>query len=714
MTPENKNAAPVEEAAKGVNQRENSIAPAQKISNRLAGATPEDWTVLSCIAGVTEDLLPIVSYAQGVVISPKSSLSELGKVPSEFNYKSEARGISAWTTRTTTQQEIQNWSKDGRLGIGIQTRIVRALDVDVTDKGLADRIEAVIVQYLPGLPRRGRSNSSKFLYAFTLPGDYTKRNFPVREILGEDGKSKFDKIELLATGEQFAAIGTHPSGVRYEWRDGTPDTFPEVSAEAFEALWAELVKLFAIGKVSAAANKAPIGDFVPGGDPVADFLYKHDLVVGEGSEGQLHIDCPFQDGHTDGVTKLSSTSYMRRTEDGRGGVVKCQHASCAHRSNGEFIQALGYDLEGFEDISEREAANDAKVAEEKRLRSEICFVDFASLAHTAPPTREWVAFEWIPRRSVTALFGAGGHGKSLIAQQLAVAVANGRDWLGIPVQQGPVLGFFCEDDSDELLRRGAELFSREGLTPEVGGRGLYLDARAGKDNLMVTYTQDRRLAPMELLLQLRKQVETLQPALVILDNIAQIYGGQENVRNEVTAFCNELTGLARAHNCAVLLIGHTAKAVESEFSGSTAWDAAVRSRLYIGRSEDGTTQFSRAKSNYSGLADMKLRYVGGAFEPIQEDSAFLADEASVEAVREDILRALGTLTRREVSTSASPTARNYLPKLMADDGTPRTYGKKEIAQVLNQMIERGEIEVGELPWKTSSRHPARGLRRAEK
>ena len=49
----------------------------------------------------------------------------------------------------------------------------------------------------------------------------------------------------------------------------------------------------------------------------------------------------------------------------------------------------------------------------------ICAADFLP---DAPP-RKWVVYKWIPEGCVTGIFGAGGTGKSLLAQQLATILA---------------------------------------------------------------------------------------------------------------------------------------------------------------------------------------------------------------------------------------------------------------------------------------------------
>jgi RecA-family ATPase len=74
-----------------------------------------------------------------------------------------------------------------------------------------------------------------------------------------------------------------------------------------------------------------------------------------------------------------------------------------------------------------------------------------------PPERKWIVPDWIPYGVVTGLYGDGGLGKSLLAQQLQTCTALGRPWLGLPVQKVASLGVYCEDSRDEILRRQSEI-----------------------------------------------------------------------------------------------------------------------------------------------------------------------------------------------------------------------------------------------------------------
>lgn len=234
------------------------------MSEQNCGASREDWDTLAILLGLQADLLPVVSN-MAATISEMSSMKDLGKTPSRYNRDRQAVGILRWSQHITTEPDLARWVREPDYGICIQTREVRAIDVDVPDQHQAGAIGYFIYDWLGErcLPRRERSNSGKFLLAFRLPGTMSKRVIKV-----EGGI-----IEFLGTGQQFIAIGTHPSGVRYEWgvegEPGLPDDFPTLDRDEFERLWAALVARFAVAPVEEArpvreSTGAPAGAIDPG------------------------------------------------------------------------------------------------------------------------------------------------------------------------------------------------------------------------------------------------------------------------------------------------------------------------------------------------------------------------------------------------------------------------------------------------------------------
>ncbi len=315
----------------------------------IFGASPHEWQTLAYIAGLQEDLLPVVSNPNAS-ISPQSTMRATGKTPSHYNGGRKVVGIPEWTKHQATIEQIENWIKEPDYGICLQTRRIRALDIDVTDPEQAKAILNFIGHRFK-FPARTRSNSSKFLLAFDMPGDYAKRSF----------KTEHGIVEFLASGQQFVFCGTHPSGVRYEWQDGLPSDFPVITASQFETLWADLVKTFAIEPpmMGTGSSKARKLSEAAQQDPVAVHLHDNGWVKSMERDGRLHIRCPFELKHTSDSAESATTYFPAHTGGYVHGHFHCLHAHCAHRTDEEFKLATGAPsiIDDFNGIPETQLSN---------------------------------------------------------------------------------------------------------------------------------------------------------------------------------------------------------------------------------------------------------------------------------------------------------------------------------------------------------------------
>lgn len=94
------------------------------------------------------------------------------------------------------------------------------------------------------------------------------------------------------------------------------------------------------------------------------------------------------------------------------------------------------------------------------------------------------------------------------------------------------------------------------------------------------------LAPTALWAELRAEVLEFRPVLLVLDTLADVFGGSEKDRAQVRQFVGLLRGLAIEADLATLLLGHPSiagMASGAGTSGSTAWSNSVRSRLCLER-----------------------------------------------------------------------------------------------------------------------------------
>jgi hypothetical protein len=214
----------------------------------------------------------------------------------------------------------------------------------------------------------------------------------------------------------------------------------------------------------------------------------------------------------------------------------------------------------------------------------------ASDLHGRPvPPREWHVDDVLPAYQVGLLYGDGGTGKSLLAAQLATSTVLGRRWLGIDVRQGGVLFLTAEDDRDEVHRRLADIARAEGFS--LGNlNGFAVASLADVDAAMaVPASKTNVVTPTKLYQSVERHIQESRPTLVILDTLADIFGGEENHRIQARQFIALLRRLTIQYRVTILVLAHpslTGMNSGTGTSGSTAWSNSVRARLYFERAED--------------------------------------------------------------------------------------------------------------------------------
>lgn len=313
--------------------------------NNGYGAAPGDWAHFSHTLGLTRDLLPVVSDPNAK-ISEYSKVKDPGKTPSDYNRRGEMRGLPNWTSYIANNGDISKWAGDNRLGICLQTREIRAIDVDIEDLTEADAVEAFLLDRLGfAYPYRRRPNSSKFLVVFRMPGDFKKRRFLT--------KTPKSAVEFLATGQQCVISGFHKSGARYEWDGGLPTEIPELEVEEFEAVWSAMNERFGseesvtVRSGISPTKKRQLSDM---NDPLVDFMEDRGWIKDIDRTGRVDITCPFESEHTSDSGD-SATSYFPAGVGGiDAGHFRCQHSHCAHRTDHDFKNEIGWSIHGFDEI----------------------------------------------------------------------------------------------------------------------------------------------------------------------------------------------------------------------------------------------------------------------------------------------------------------------------------------------------------------------------
>ena len=355
----------------------------------------------------------------------------------------------------------------------------------------------------------------------------------------------------------------------------------------------------------------------------------------------------------------------------------------------------------------------------------LSVLDWHALANEVLPPREWTLAGMIPHGEVTLLSGPGGAGKSYAGQQLATCLAAGRPFLGVETRPGVTLYVTAEDDIRELRFRQSKICGHLGIALlDIADRLHVVTLRGGEGNELCLFDFDGRIRSTPTFDKLVATIERTGASLVVLDNVAHLFTGNENDRGQVTRFANLLNRLA-LRGVAVVLVAHPNKSGDS-YSGSTAWLNAVRSHLTLDyqRDDDGSIPDRDArilsvgeKSNY-GPADtaIEFRWHDHALLRDADMEAGFAERMALttRATSENtcFLYCLDKATKDKRAVSHN-VGSNYAPKVFA--GMPEARGMKQaaFAAAMERLISLGNIVLDEQLWRGPNRVMKQGIKRAQ-
>jgi hypothetical protein len=324
---------------------------------------------------------------------------------------------------------------------------------------------------------------------------------------------------------------------------------------------------------------------------------------------------------------------------------------------------------------------------------------------------------WIPQDEVTLLAGHGGSGKSYVALNLGVHVALGLPFGPLKTTQARVLFFSGEDGAKVLRQRLARVCSALNIdVKHLEGRLFLLDASdidpaLHREQRISVNGRNQIATETPLVNSLAGLVRTLDAGLIVIDNASDTYDDDEIKRARVRTFVRSLRSRIARPGRAVLLLAHVNKASASgkpnegteDYSGSTAWNNSVRSRLSLRPAGTDALTVEHLKANLGAkAAPLRLEWHGGV--PLVAGSTSSPEAEASKAVakaEEDKRRTVEQMallaliqdfdTRGERVTTSVQGSVNVFKLLTARKGYPKGVEKERLVEHLRDMETDGRI-----------------------
>ena len=224
-----------------------------------------------------------------------------------------------------------------------------------------------------------------------------------------------------------------------------------------------------------------------------------------------------------------------------------------------------------------------------------------------PRAQQWLVDTLWGEQAVGIVGGEPKCGKSILAMDLAVAVAAGVPCLRhfAPTRPGPVL-MFAAEDAGHLVRKRLH-----GIARAAGARFETLDiAVIDVPTLRLDRLDDRR--------RLQETVRRIAPRLLILDPLVRLHGVDENAVADIAPILGFLRDIQRRFETAILLVHHARKSGATRpgqaLRGSSELHAWGDSNLYL-RRRDRQTLMTVEHRAARGLDDIEIELGEDAEEP---------------------------------------------------------------------------------------------------
>jgi len=163
------------------------------------------------------------------------------------------------------------------------------------------------------------------------------------------------------------------------------------------------------------------------------------------------------------------------------------------------------------------------------------------------------------------LAGPSKAGKSFALIELAIAIAEGKPWMGFPCAQGRVWYVNLELDDISCKHRIRDVYNALGIEPK------------NTANLDIWNLRGRSLPMDKLAPSMIRRAKQRGYAAIIIDPIYKVITGDENSAEQMAHFCNQFDRVCAGAGCAVIYCHHHSKGSQG---GKRSMDRASGSGVF--------------------------------------------------------------------------------------------------------------------------------------
>lgn len=322
--------------------------------------------------------------------------------------------------------------------------------------------------------------------------------------------------------------------------------------------------------------------------------------------------------------------------------------------------------------------------------------------------RIFIMEDWLPLGEYVSLYGVAGARKTDFIIQTLMAASAGLQFCGFPMGHYVTIGLFCEDTTEELVRRIDRIAAFYGRT-RADFTGFFWASLVGVEEPEFISFEFGKMSVTDAFRLFEQQIAATNAGLAALDTIADFFGGEEIKRREVSQFLRLLNGCCFRNHCTVIGSRHpsrSGRASGTYESGSTGWEGKERARLHLRdpaqdddeepkhKSHSDKRILTRAKCNYAIPGDeIELLFEDGGFKRVAGEGMPKGQmrELAAEAKFLELLHKTKNQGRYVHESRNNPD--RYAPKVFAGDPDRNGFTEAELYRAMTRLFGKEKIRM---------------------